>query len=265
MADVDYYDILDVRPTATAAEIKAAYHRAVRTTHPDAGGTAGMFRLVTDAYRTLSDPQARAAYDAGAGREPSAGSATGTAAPEADWGDEVSWQAGAAEPPPRARRTPASPTDEELVDPGPSRLDLWVVGPHGRAVTRWGGWAILLLFCLFTAVLVWFPGWIRPAAAGSDIFGGLLDHSLVLWIVVVMYGVAAYFAYLGALWGPMAVVHLAVFVLVVVGWPFAYWSLASTGERVAFLGIGALWIVYAVAITILPAWQGDQIHDDREA
>ena len=265
MADIDYYELLDIRPTATAAEIKAAYHRVVRTTHPDAGGTAGMFRLVTEAYRTLSDPQARAAYDAGTGRSRSSEPTPGTdVAPEPDWGDEVSWDAGTAPPPPpRAGTTFASVSDDDLPDPGPSKLDLWVVGPYGRAVTRWGGWGTLLLFCFFTAVLVAFPGWIRPAAAGPDPFGSLVDHSVVLWIVVVVYAICAYFAFLGALWGPMVVFHLAVLVMMVVGWPAAYWSLAQTWERLAFLGIGALWIVYAAAITMIAAWKNQQFDADQ--
>ena len=60
---VTHYDLLGVSQTATDAEIKKAYQKALRTSHPDVGGNAGMFRLVQEAYETLSDPRRRAAYD----------------------------------------------------------------------------------------------------------------------------------------------------------------------------------------------------------
>jgi len=56
--------LLDVGPAANAAEVRAAYHRAVKSVHPDAAGTgdsAGMAAL-TEAYRILS-LQAEAAGD----------------------------------------------------------------------------------------------------------------------------------------------------------------------------------------------------------
>ena len=65
---VDYYKILGVKRTATAAEIKSAYRRLARERHPDFNGgsehAARKFALLALAYRTLSDPQERAAFDA---------------------------------------------------------------------------------------------------------------------------------------------------------------------------------------------------------
>jgi curved DNA-binding protein CbpA len=65
---VDYYKILGVKRTATAAEIKSAYRRLARERHPDVNGgsehAARRFALLALAYRTLSDTQERAAYDA---------------------------------------------------------------------------------------------------------------------------------------------------------------------------------------------------------
>lgn len=65
---VDYYKILGVKPTANAAEIKSAYRRLARKRHPDVNGgspqAARDFALLSLAYRTLSDPQERAYYDA---------------------------------------------------------------------------------------------------------------------------------------------------------------------------------------------------------
>lgn len=60
----EHYEILGVKRTADAAEIKAAYRKLVKATHPDAGGNPALFTLVERAYATLSDPRKRADYDA---------------------------------------------------------------------------------------------------------------------------------------------------------------------------------------------------------
>jgi hypothetical protein len=62
---VDYYELLGVGPTASVGEIRTAYRALAKVMHPDAGGTAGTFRLLREAYETLSDPQRRADYDRG--------------------------------------------------------------------------------------------------------------------------------------------------------------------------------------------------------
>ncbi len=64
MPEVDYYEVLGVRRNATAADVKTAYRRLAKTMHPDGGGTVGTFRLLREAYDVLSDPVARARYDA---------------------------------------------------------------------------------------------------------------------------------------------------------------------------------------------------------
>ena len=65
---VDYYKLLGVKPSATGAEIKSAYRRLARKRHPDVNGgstqAARDFAMLALAYRTLSDPQERAFYDA---------------------------------------------------------------------------------------------------------------------------------------------------------------------------------------------------------
>jgi hypothetical protein len=65
---VNYYKILGVKRTASSAEIKSAYRRLARERHPDLNrsseNAAREFALIALAYRTLSDPQERAYYDA---------------------------------------------------------------------------------------------------------------------------------------------------------------------------------------------------------
>jgi DnaJ domain/Nuclease-related domain len=63
VAEVDYYELLGVSRGASAAEVKSAYRALAKVMHPDAGGTAGTFRLLQHAYETLTDPTRRAEYD----------------------------------------------------------------------------------------------------------------------------------------------------------------------------------------------------------
>src|SRR3954454_19818667 len=60
---VDYYELLGVSRDASAIEIRSAYRSLAKVMHPDAGGTAGTFRLLREAYETLIDPGRRAEYD----------------------------------------------------------------------------------------------------------------------------------------------------------------------------------------------------------
>ena len=64
--DHDHYAVLGVSESATPDEIRAAYLRAARTSHPDLHPTdpsAGdRFKAIQRAYEVLSDPRRRAAY-----------------------------------------------------------------------------------------------------------------------------------------------------------------------------------------------------------
>jgi hypothetical protein len=61
-----YYACLGVTPSASIAEIKAAYRRLAKECHPDKNTNAGSkwrFQGLQEAYQTLGDPEGRSAYD----------------------------------------------------------------------------------------------------------------------------------------------------------------------------------------------------------
>lgn len=58
-----HYEILGVEETASPEDVKSAYRRLARTAHPDAGGNAALFGIISDAFTTLSDPSQRSEYD----------------------------------------------------------------------------------------------------------------------------------------------------------------------------------------------------------
>lgn len=66
---IDYYDVLSVSPKATAEEIRRAWHRKMMLFHPDhhlaeQKKYEAISVSINLAYKVLSDPNARAAFDA---------------------------------------------------------------------------------------------------------------------------------------------------------------------------------------------------------
>jgi curved DNA-binding protein CbpA len=60
----DPYEVLQVHRRAEIDVIRAAYRALARKHHPDFGGDSARMVAVNDAWRILSDHDARAAYDA---------------------------------------------------------------------------------------------------------------------------------------------------------------------------------------------------------
>jgi curved DNA-binding protein CbpA len=57
------YEILGVRRDASDEQIKSAYRRRAKTTHPDSGGDPNAFGRVQKAYELLLDPVRRKVFD----------------------------------------------------------------------------------------------------------------------------------------------------------------------------------------------------------
>jgi hypothetical protein len=64
---IDYYKILGVKPNASQAEIKSAYRKLARKSHPDINpnseSAAREFSILSKAYHILIDPHERVYYD----------------------------------------------------------------------------------------------------------------------------------------------------------------------------------------------------------
>ena len=64
---LDYYSILDVGYNASQEDVKLAYRKLAKMYHPDVNADdaekAEMFKVVSEAYKVLSDEDRKAAYD----------------------------------------------------------------------------------------------------------------------------------------------------------------------------------------------------------
>ena len=66
MAKRDYYEVLGVSKSASAAEIKKAYRKLSKQYHPDINkepGAEDKFKEISEAYEVLSDDTKKAQYD----------------------------------------------------------------------------------------------------------------------------------------------------------------------------------------------------------
>jgi DnaJ-like protein len=127
-----HYEVLGVAPSATTAQVRAAYRSAARDHHPDAGGDPDRMRALNAAWRVLSDPARRAAYDRALGGVSTAGPGPRTA--ESEWAPDVG---------------DLDLTAEEWADLADSR-------PIGETMALAGWWAILPPGMLVGSVLLLF-------------------------------------------------------------------------------------------------------------
>ncbi|HEX2130112.1 MAG TPA: DnaJ domain-containing protein [Actinophytocola sp.] len=138
MRGYDYYELLGVSRNASPAEIRSAYRSLAKLMHPDAGGTAGTFRLLREAYETLTDPELRSDYDSDDSDDPG------------DFGDEPE-----PEPPARRRYDPDYAPTLPALDTGTipwwhevgSRVALApaVWPPRSAVAAAAGGWAVVMV------------------------------------------------------------------------------------------------------------------------
>ncbi|KAF8610214.1 hypothetical protein BDV93DRAFT_601261 [Ceratobasidium sp. AG-I] len=61
--ETKFYDLLEVAPDASDADLKKAFRKKALRLHPDKGGDPDLFKEVSHAYEVLADGQKRAAYD----------------------------------------------------------------------------------------------------------------------------------------------------------------------------------------------------------
>lgn len=60
---MDLYQILGVEKNVSPEELKKAYRKLARQTHPDAGGNGDHFAVIASAYAVLRDKEKRKRYD----------------------------------------------------------------------------------------------------------------------------------------------------------------------------------------------------------
>ena len=110
MAVKNYYQLLELPPTATADEIKRAFRAQIARYHPDKvqhlgkefqAMAADRAAELTEAYRILSDDTRRAEYDRAAAAEPAASTpASATASATAEPRPTAAYQPPPPPPPP---------------------------------------------------------------------------------------------------------------------------------------------------------------------
>ncbi len=70
--ELDYYQVLHIRPDASASAVRSAFHQSSRAFHPDSNrhldadhrqAIGRISKRITEAYTVLRDPRRRRAYD----------------------------------------------------------------------------------------------------------------------------------------------------------------------------------------------------------
>lgn len=166
-----YYEVLGVTPEATEAELRSAYRRAVRSAHPDLGGTDEAFRAVQNAWAVLGDPVRRQAYTARAGTATSTTSSNPTSPPPQP------------EPPPSETARPAPPPRSEPPEPEAPDPDEGAAGAFWFRRHRIRILQVLLAVTAATtgSLTLWVMSTIgRPVTAAAVIYLGAMAVCLAM-------------------------------------------------------------------------------------
>jgi len=187
-SDGDLYEVLGVARDAGQDEIKSAYRAAAKKFHPDAEGNSYFFRLIQQAYETLSDPARRADYDrSGRPAPPTPQAAPTYAEPDHRWAtegpsvpaiplEEITWWA-RVDPGSRIRwRARFAPAELLFVLVGGLWVVLVVLGFATSNLASTGGGYGYLVFGLAIAPTVW--------CLLSALFGRKPAKAAVLWSIV---------------------------------------------------------------------------------
>lgn len=150
--NANWYDLLDVAPDASEAEIRAAWKAAIADLDP----TDRRFRVHNQAAEVLLDPQRRAAYDAelaaaeaGEADEPAGAPVTGTSVVTETRRSRLPWQRRKSpEPAVPAASVASVPEPEPRTEPAPAR----------RGVPGWilAVLAVLTAAAVAAVAVVWF-------------------------------------------------------------------------------------------------------------
>ncbi len=186
----DLYEVLGVARDASQEEIRSAYRNAAKKFHPDAEGNSYFFRLIQQAYETLSDPRRRADYDRSgltASSAPSSAPPPSAARTGGSWAnvapsvpvippEEITWW-GRVDPAARISwRARFGPAELLFVLAGGLWLALVVFGFTTATLAATGGYGYLV-FGVVIAPTVW-------CLLGA-VFGRRPAKAAVLWSIVV--------------------------------------------------------------------------------
>jgi hypothetical protein len=160
-----HYDVLGVSFGATVEEVRAAYRRAARDHHPDAGGDPARMTDLNAAWHVLGDPVRRAAYDRELARRPAHPGSIPQPAGDGPGGGGA-WDSSSG-----VFRT--AEEWAELVDDEPLRPT--------RSIEGW--WALVPPATLVAAVGCMFGAFIFMAPSLLAVAGGLLVLSLGLFVL----------------------------------------------------------------------------------
>jgi hypothetical protein len=117
------YEVLRIAPTATEDELRAAYRKRLRETHPDTGGDSASFNAVQLAWERIGTMESRASYDRGRSYVGDAGSGAGGSGATAGAASGPSGWA----PRPRPQQTDTRPRARSYGHPGGWRRERYLV------------------------------------------------------------------------------------------------------------------------------------------